>query len=109
MSLTTADDAGTEYASGHLVLDGGRIAAVGAGPARTSPTRNARRRGLLVTPGLVNVHHHLYQWITRGYATDDTLFGWLTTLYPVWARLTRSGARVRRGEPRLDGAVRLHH
>jgi cytosine/adenosine deaminase-related metal-dependent hydrolase len=43
---------------------------------------------LLVTPGLVNTHHHLYQWITRGYATDDTLFGWLNTLYPVWERLT---------------------
>jgi cytosine/adenosine deaminase-related metal-dependent hydrolase len=42
---------------------------------------------LLATPGLVNTHHHLYQWITRGYATDDTLFGWLTTLYPVWADL----------------------
>jgi cytosine/adenosine deaminase-related metal-dependent hydrolase len=40
-----------------------------------------------VTPGLVNVHHHLYQWITRGYAIDGTLFEWLTTLYPVWARL----------------------
>ena len=45
-------------------------------------------RGLLVTPGLVNTHHHLYQWITRGYATDHTLFEWLATLYPVWARLT---------------------
>jgi cytosine/adenosine deaminase-related metal-dependent hydrolase len=44
--------------------------------------------GLLVTPGLVNTHHHLYQWITRGYATDETLFGWLTALYPVWGRLT---------------------
>ena len=36
----------------------------------------------------MNTHQHLYQWITRGYATDDTLFGWLKTLYPIWARLT---------------------
>ena len=42
----------------------------------------------MATPGFVNSHHHLYQWITRGYATNDTLFGWLTTLYPIWARLT---------------------
>jgi cytosine/adenosine deaminase-related metal-dependent hydrolase len=35
----------------------------------------------------VNTHHHLYQWITRGQAVDDTLFGWLTTLYPVWGRI----------------------
>jgi cytosine/adenosine deaminase-related metal-dependent hydrolase len=40
-----------------------------------------------LTPGLVNTHHHLYQWATRGLAVDDTLFGWLTTLYPVWARI----------------------
>ena len=86
--VATADAAGTEYASGHLVFDGERITAVGAGPAPDLPgAERIDGRGLLVTPGLVNVHHHLYQWITRGYATDDTLFGWLTTLYPVWARL----------------------
>src|SRR5690606_16900625 len=44
--------------------------------------------GCLLTPGLVNTHHHLYQWATRGYAVDSTLFEWLTDLYPVWARIT---------------------
>jgi cytosine/adenosine deaminase-related metal-dependent hydrolase len=86
--VATADTAGSEFASGHVVFDGERITAVGAGPA--SDLDGAERidgRGLLVTPGLVNVHHHLYQWITRGYAIDHTLFEWLTTLYPVWARL----------------------
>ena len=43
--------------------------------------------GCLVTPGLINTHHHLYQWATRGLALDETLFGWLTTLYPIWGRL----------------------
>ncbi len=87
--VATVDAAGTEYRSGHVVLSDGLIAAVGDGPApqRDGATR-VDARGLLVTPGLVNSHHHLYQWITRGYATDDTLFGWLTTLYPVWKRLT---------------------
>ena len=62
---------------------------VGDGPApRSADTTRIDARGLLATPGLVNTHHHLYQWITRGYATDATLFGWLTTLYPIWARLT---------------------
>jgi len=50
--------------------------------------------GLLATPGLVNAHHHLYQWITRGYAADDTLFGWLTALYPVWAGLDAELVRL---------------
>lgn len=61
------------------------------------------------TPGLVNTHHHLYQWITRGYAQDDPLFGWLTSLNQVWAGIdedTRRGVGI--GEPRVDGAVRLH-
>jgi len=40
--------------------------------------------GCVLTPGLVNTHNHLYQWATRGLAVDDSLFGWLTSLYPVW-------------------------
>ena len=88
--VATVDDAGTEHPAGYVAWAAGRIVAVGDGPV---PEHLARWRtldgaGLLVTPGLVNAHHHLYQWITRGYATDDTLFGWLTALYPVWARIT---------------------
>jgi cytosine/adenosine deaminase-related metal-dependent hydrolase len=88
--VATVDEAGREYASGHVVSAGGRIVAVGAGrvPPEYSGAARIDGSGLLVTPGLVNSHSHLYQWLTRGYATDDTLFGWLTTLYPIWARLT---------------------
>lgn len=43
--------------------------------------------GDIITAGLINTHHHLYQWATRGRAVDCDLFGWLTELYPVWARL----------------------
>ncbi|MDT4943517.1 MAG: 8-oxoguanine deaminase [Pseudonocardiales bacterium] len=88
--VATCDAAGSEFPSGHVVIDGTRIVAVGGGPlpAAYSGAERVDGSGRLVTPGFVNTHHHLYQWITRGYATDDTLFGWLTTLYPVWARLT---------------------
>jgi cytosine/adenosine deaminase-related metal-dependent hydrolase len=90
-AIATVDAAGTEYPDGHLVLTDGRITAVGAGAPPADSLHDATvvdARGCLVTPGLVNAHHHLYQWITRGYAVDATLFGWLTELYPVWARLT---------------------
>jgi cytosine/adenosine deaminase-related metal-dependent hydrolase len=86
-ALATVDAAGTEHASGHVVIDGDWIVAVGAGPA--PPEYQGARRvdasGCLATPGLVNCHHHLYQWLTRGLAQQANLFEWLTELYPVWA------------------------
>jgi len=86
--IATVDAADTEYADGHVVLDDGRIVAVGPGPAPMQAGGvRVDGRGCLVTPGLVNTHHHLYQWLTRGLAQDSTLFGWLTTLYPIWARM----------------------
>lgn len=87
--VATVDAGQTEYATGHVVVDNARIIAVGAGPAPEMYRRGdvVDGVGCLLTPGLVNTHQHLSQWITRGYATDDTLFGWLTTLYPVWERI----------------------
>src|SRR5215207_555938 len=80
--------AGAEYASGHVVVDGEYIAAVGPGPAPEIPgARKVDGTGCLLTPGLVNAHHHLYQWVTRGLAQDATLFEWLVALYPAWARI----------------------
>jgi cytosine/adenosine deaminase-related metal-dependent hydrolase len=88
-AVATVDAAGTEHAAGHLVVEGDRILAVGPGecPDDLGPARSVDGRGCLATPGLVNCHHHLYQWITRGLAQQATLFEWLTELYPVWARL----------------------
>ena len=79
---------GEEYASGHVVANAGLIESVGAGPAPEGQVdRRVDGTGCLVTPGLVNTHHHLYQWATRGLAQQSTLFQWLTELYPVWAGL----------------------
>jgi cytosine/adenosine deaminase-related metal-dependent hydrolase len=87
-----------EHAGGHVVLEGNRITAVGCGPAPEAVRAGAGRvidgSGCLLTPGLVNTHHHLYQWVTRGLAVDETLFGWLTTLYPVWARIDEQAVNV---------------
>ncbi|UQX88366.1 8-oxoguanine deaminase [Jatrophihabitans telluris] len=87
--VATVDAAGTEFPAGHVVIDGARIVAVGPGRAPQAYAGATRidGTGRLLTPGFVNTHHHLYQWVTRGYATDTTLFGWLTTLYPIWARI----------------------
>ena len=92
-AVVTMDGQGSEYALGHVVITGNVITAVGAGappPASLhfgSTTRRIDASGCLATPGLINTHHHLYQWGTRGMAADATLFEWLTRLYPVWARM----------------------
>ena len=50
----------------------------------------------LVTPGLINTHHHLYQNLTRAFPpmTNAALFGWLKTLYPLWSTLDEEAAHV---------------
>ncbi|MGY4768864.1 8-oxoguanine deaminase [Kribbella sp. CWNU-51] len=93
-AVVTVDPERREF-TGHVVVKGNRIVAVGPGPA---PAYDGARvidgQGCLVTPGFVNTHQHLYQWVTRGLAADATLFGWLTTLYPVWARISDESVHV---------------
>ena len=88
-AIATVDAERREHLDGHLVVDGDRIVAVGEGPvpAELEITRRIDGSGCLVTPGLVNCHHHLYQSATRGLVTDGTLFEWLVALYPVWAHV----------------------
>jgi cytosine/adenosine deaminase-related metal-dependent hydrolase len=96
--IATIDAVGSEHPSGHVVIDGTRIVAVGDGPAPDEFGTATRIDGTghLLTPGLVNTHHHLYQWLTRGIAQDSILFDWLVALYPSWSRidadLVRAGA-----------------
>ncbi|MEO7261079.1 MAG: 8-oxoguanine deaminase [Jatrophihabitantaceae bacterium] len=108
--VATVDAAATEHPTGHVVVDGAWIVAVGPGPAPAELRAGAQlldTTGCLVTPGLVNTHHHLYQWLTRGFAADSTLFGWLTELYPIWARIdadvVHAGAAANLGWLALSG------
>jgi cytosine/adenosine deaminase-related metal-dependent hydrolase len=77
---------GPEIAGGHIVIEGDRITHVGSG-AVAGPGRRIDATGCLATPGLVNTHHHLYQWATQGLFQDATLFEWLTGSYEIWAGL----------------------
>lgn len=80
---------GEEITCGHIVVEGERITAVGPGPAVAVPDGAERvdGSGCLATPGLVNTHHHLYQWAAQGVVPDGTLFEWLVAGYRLWARL----------------------
>ena len=84
--VVTMNDARQEIAGGDVLIRGGVIAAVGQGLITTGRVVDAK--GCVVTPGLVNTHHHLFQSLTRAVpgGQDALLFGWLQTLYPIWAR-----------------------
>ncbi|MEO5610119.1 MAG: 8-oxoguanine deaminase [Ornithinibacter sp.] len=96
--LLTMDPERSELPDGHVAVEGNRLVSVGPGPAPEELRSRAERvidgTGCLLTPGLVNTHHHLYQWATRGMAVDSTLFQWLTTLYPVWAGIDEDCVRT---------------
>ena len=75
-----------EIADGWLLVRDGLIAELGSGVPPTAD-EVITAGNCVAVPGLVNAHDHMYQWATRGYAPDGTLFEWLRTLYPIWARL----------------------
>ncbi|WEB38721.1 8-oxoguanine deaminase [Streptomyces yunnanensis] len=90
-------DADTEIPGGWIALRDGRVAAYGRpGSEPTGAARTLVATGRLVTPGLINTHHHLYQNLTRSYApaVNGTLFTWLTTLYPRWATLDEEAVHL---------------
>ena len=105
--VVTMDAQRRELAGADVLIRGGVIAAVGQGLTTTG--RVVEARGCVVTPGLVNTHHHLYQTLTRAVpgGQDALLFGWLKTLYPIWARFgpeeMRSSARIGLAELALSG------
>lgn len=84
----TMDDARSEPREVDILLRAGEIVEVGQGLAPDAPSLDCT--GCLVTPGLVNTHHHLFQTLTRAVpgAQNAALFGWLQTLYPIWQRFT---------------------
>ena len=82
--VVTMDDDGAEHDGGWVLLADGLIEATGAGAPPEADAR-VELNGAVVTPGLVNTHHHLYQVLTRARAQQADLFSWLRELYPVWA------------------------
>jgi cytosine/adenosine deaminase-related metal-dependent hydrolase len=93
--LITMDAQRRKIADGGLFVRDNAIVQVGP-TAELPPTadRVIDARGMIVLPGLVNTHHHLYQTLTRCIAQDSVLFDWLVTLYPIWARLTPEAVYV---------------
>jgi cytosine/adenosine deaminase-related metal-dependent hydrolase len=112
--VVVMDDAVTEHETGWVLLADDLVAEVGNGPQPEADER-IDLGGALVTPGLVNTHHHLYQTLTRAQAQQADLFTWLKTLYPIWARLDGeaeyAAARTGLAELMLSGCTTAfdHH
>ncbi len=92
---------GRELKDASLFVRGNLIEWIGPHPdlppaLRDEATGVIDARGHLVTPGLVNTHHHMFQSLTRAIpgVQDAELFGWLRGLYPIWAGLTPEMVRV---------------
>ena len=58
-------DAGTEIAGGWVAVKDGLVVGVGAAGHEPPAHTTLRADSCLVTPGLVNTHHHIYQNLTR--------------------------------------------
>lgn len=106
--LVTMDGERRELSGGSLLLEDGVIKSVGP-VADADEVLDAS--GCVVTPGLVNTHHHLYQSLTRVVpgGQDALLFGWLQTLYPIWAKMgpehMKVSAQVGLAELALSGCT----
>src|SRR5256885_10053705 len=110
--VVTRGDAGTELAGGWIRIEDGFVAELGSGEP---PEPGDDLAGAVVTPALINTHHHLFQTLTRARAQEADLFTWLKELYPLWARLDAeaeyTAARTGLAELALSGCgtVLDHH
>ncbi len=112
--VVTMDDDGRELEDGWVRVSGGFVEDVGSGePPAADET--IRLGGRVLTPALINTHHHLYQTLTRARAQEADLFTWLRELYPVWGRLDAeaqyAAARTGLAELALSGCATVfdHH
>ena len=111
LTLATMDNSRREIAGGALYARDGVIEAVGTladMPAQTADEVFDLSNHVVI-PGLINTHHHMFQSLTRVFAQQNELFDWLTTLYPIWSRLTSdavyTAAKLAMAELLLSGCT----
>jgi len=87
---------GEEIPGGWVAINGGLVSAVGRPGSEPLADEVVSARGSLVTPGLINTHHHIYQNLTRSFAPiiNASFWEWLTTLYKIWSRIDEEAVYV---------------
>ena len=94
--VATMDDGRREFAGGHILCRDGVLESLGPEPLDVEADEVIEAQGMLVLPGFINTHHHLYQTLTRNVPLlqNRSLFGWLTGHYEIWRELTAEAVRV---------------
>ncbi len=90
------DDSRREFTGGHILCRDGLLESLGPEPMKAEADEVIEADGMLVLPGFINTHHHLYQTLTRNVPLlqNRSLFGWLTGHYEIWWELTAEAVRV---------------
>jgi len=96
LMIATMNSSGDEFSGGHILLKDGMIASIGPGDFIGQADKEIDAGGMVVLPGFINTHHHLYQTLTRNIPLmqDQPLFSWLTNHYEVWRELTEEAVRI---------------
>jgi len=94
--VATMNDRHEEFRGGHVLVEDDRIVSLGPKPLEVSVDETIDASGMVVLPGFVNTHHHLYQSLTRNVPRmqNQSLFQWLTNHYQLWRELTEEAVYV---------------
>ena len=95
-SILTMDDERRELTNNDIRISEGQITEIGQNLISKGEKNVINAHGCLITPGLVNTHHHLFQTLTRAVpgGQDALLLGWLKTLYPIWSKFGPDEMRI---------------
>lgn len=93
-TVVTCDDHDRVLRDTDVLLADGRVQKIGA--CEESADTVIDCGNLLLYPGLINTHHHLYQYFTRNLRKVQgfELFDWLTALYEIWKNLNADTVRL---------------
>ncbi|NQT62682.1 MAG: 8-oxoguanine deaminase [Candidatus Marinimicrobia bacterium] len=96
LAVATMNDSLEEFSGGHIFIENGVIKSLGPESIDLYAEKTIDATGMVITPGFINTHHHLYQTLTRNIPLmqDQPLFSWLTNHYEVWRELTTEAVAV---------------
>jgi len=96
LAVATMNDSKEEFSGGHILIEDDKITSLGPNELDVKVDKVIDATGMVVLPGFINTHHHLYQTLTKNIPLmqNQPLFSWLTNHYEVWRELTAEAVSV---------------